>query len=91
MYLYPENLKSKATLWFWELKDVCIFGGLLLLGLLILSASGNTLFLVIGVTYGLLTMQLEEITVRDFLVYAAKYLFVEQQYFEWRMENEKEK
>ena len=31
MYLYPDNLKAKATLFLWELRDVGIIGvGLLL-------------------------------------------------------------
>ena len=24
MYIYPDNLKSKATLWLWELRDIGI-------------------------------------------------------------------
>lgn len=23
MYIYPDNLKAKATMWLWELKDHC--------------------------------------------------------------------
>lgn len=26
MYIYPDNLKSKATLWLWELRDIGIVG-----------------------------------------------------------------
>ena len=26
MYLYPENLKAKATLWFWSLPDLVLLG-----------------------------------------------------------------
>ena len=26
MYIYPDNLKSKATLWLWELRDIGIIG-----------------------------------------------------------------
>lgn len=24
MYIYPDNLKSKAVMWMWELKDIVI-------------------------------------------------------------------
>ena len=31
MYIYPDNLSAKATLWLWELRDIGIIGvGLLL-------------------------------------------------------------
>lgn len=26
MYIYPDNLKSKAILWLWELRDIAIIG-----------------------------------------------------------------
>ena len=26
MYIYPDNLAAKATLWLWELKDLAIIG-----------------------------------------------------------------
>ena len=26
MYIYPDNLKSKAVLWLWELRDIGIIG-----------------------------------------------------------------
>ena len=34
MYIYPDNLSAKATLWLWELRDIGIIGvGLLLSGM----------------------------------------------------------
>ena len=26
MYIYPDNLKSKAVLWLWELRDIAVIG-----------------------------------------------------------------
>ena len=26
MYIYPDNLKAKATMWLWSLKDLAIVG-----------------------------------------------------------------
>lgn len=26
LYIYPDNLKSKAAMWFWELRDLAIIG-----------------------------------------------------------------
>lgn len=31
MYIYPDNLKSKAVLWLWQLRDIGIIGVSLLL------------------------------------------------------------
>ncbi len=31
MYIYPDNLKSKAVLWLWQLRDIGVIGvGLLI-------------------------------------------------------------
>lgn len=90
MYLYPENLKSRATLWFWNLKDLCIMGVLLIIGMLLLSVSGSTLFLIGGLVYGFLSIQMDEITIKDFILFATRYFLMEQQHFEWRMQSEKE-
>ena len=41
MYLYPDNLKAKARLWLWELRDVAIIGGALLLAVFALAQGGT--------------------------------------------------
>lgn len=30
MYIYPDNLKAKATMWLWGLKDLAIVGIIIL-------------------------------------------------------------
>ena len=40
MYMYPDNLKAKATLWLWELKDIGIIGVGLLISVFALSQTG---------------------------------------------------
>ena len=37
MYIYPDNLSAKATLWLWELRDIGIIGVGLLLSVLALT------------------------------------------------------
>lgn len=34
MYIYPDNLKARATLWLWQLKDIGIIGVCALLSIL---------------------------------------------------------
>lgn len=31
MYIYPDNLKSKASMWLWELKDLAVTGIIVLI------------------------------------------------------------
>ena len=46
MYIYPDNLSAKATLWLWELRDIGIIGVGLLLSVLALTQTGIALPLV---------------------------------------------
>ena len=85
MHYYPENLRSQATVWMWKIRDLCIAAVLMILGALAMAGTGISFFLVTGVAYALLTMQAEEVTVMDFIVYACRYYFAEQQEFEWRL------
>lgn len=34
MYIYPDNLKEKATMWLWSLKDLAIVGIIILFSVL---------------------------------------------------------
>lgn len=34
MYIYPDNLKSKASMWLWELKDLAVTGIIVLISVL---------------------------------------------------------
>ena len=40
MYIYPDNLKSKATLWLWQLKDIGIIGACAVVSILFLTQAG---------------------------------------------------
>ena len=43
MYIYPDNLAAKATLWLWELKDLAIIGIGFLIGIFSLVRTGAPL------------------------------------------------
>ena len=40
MFIYPDNLKAKATLWLWELRDVSIIGVGFLFSVLAIAQTG---------------------------------------------------
>ena len=43
MFIYPDNLKAKATLWLWQLRDVAIIGVAFLISVLALAQTGTML------------------------------------------------
>ena len=87
MYIYPDNLKAKATLWLWELRDIAVLGVGGLLSILALTQWGTMLPLVLTFLYGFLTIRVEDASILDFLRYAACFLFLKQQYYEWRQDH----
>ena len=79
MFLYPENLRAKATLWLWELRDVGVIG----FGVLLTALLWGKLLLPTCL-YAFLTIRVEENCILDFLRHAVNFLFAKQQYYEWR-------
>ena len=84
MYIYPDNLKSKATLWLWQLRDIEVIGIGLLLSILALTQLGFFAPIVVTAVYAFLTIRFEDISILDFIQYACAFFFTRQQMFEWR-------
>ncbi|MGD9567813.1 MAG: hypothetical protein AB7V48_05745 [Sedimentibacter sp.] len=85
MYMYPDNLKAKATLWLWELKDIGIIGIGLLISVFALAQLGFMPPIVITVVYAFLTIQFEDTSILNFIRYACAFFILKQQIFEWRL------
>lgn len=83
MYIYPNDLKAKAKLWLWELRDIAILGVGLLLSVFALVIGLGMTPLVASILFGLLSIRADGASVLDFIRYAAAFFF-RQQYFEWR-------
>ncbi len=84
MYIYPNNLKAKPTMWLWAMRDVAVIGVCLVLSILALVELRLAPPLVVTVLYAFLSIRLEDASILDFLRYAMCFLFLKQQYFEWR-------
>lgn len=84
MYIYPDNLKSKATLWLWELRDIGVIGIGCLISVFSLSQLGLLPPIVITAVYAFLTIRFEEASILDFIRYAVTFFFGKQQTYEWR-------
>ncbi len=85
MYMYPDNLKAKATLWLWELKDIGIIGIGLLISVFALAQLRLMPPIVITAVYTFLTIQFEDTSILNFIRYACTFFLLKQQIFEWRL------
>lgn len=83
VYMYPDHLKARATLWLWDLRDIGLIGTGALLSIACLSISGILLPLVLTVVYGFLSIQFEGTRIRDFIQYACAFFVTRQQSFDW--------
>ena len=83
-YLYPQNLRARANLWLWSLRDFLILCIAVLISAVILLNSGIVLPAAISLAYGFLTIRKDETAGVDFIGYSARFFISGQQYFEWR-------
>lgn len=84
LYIYPDNLTAKATLWLWELRDVSVIGVGLLLSVLALTQTGIFVPLVLTAVYSFLSIRFDGTSILDFIRYAVAFLFTKRQFYEWR-------
>lgn len=85
MYIYPDNLKAAPMLFLWRLKDLAVIGIGALISVLALSQIGFSLPLVATLAYAFLAIRFEDTSILDFIKYAVKYFFIEQQEFRWKI------
>jgi hypothetical protein len=83
--MYPDNLKAKATLWLWELRDIGIIGVGLLISVFALSQLGIMVPIVISAVYAFLAIRFEDTSIMDFICYACAFFIFKQQIYEWRL------
>ena len=86
MYIYPDNLAARATLWLWDLRNLCVITVGLVISVLALTETGIMLPLVLTCVYAFLTIQFDGTSILDFIRYASAFLITKQQLYEWRME-----
>ena len=84
MYIYPDNLRAKASLFLWTLDNIAIIGVGFLLSAFSIAQLGLPLPLVMTAVYAFLTIRLDETTILDFIRYAFAFFIGKQQLFFWR-------
>lgn len=68
MYIYPDNLKSKATLWLWTLRDLAIIGIGSLISVFALSQLGFFVPIVLTAAYAFLSIRMDDTAFWTFCV-----------------------
>lgn len=82
-YLYPKNLKAKANLWLWGMRDFILLCASALLSIFALVELGWLIPAALTLCFAFLTVRKDEMTVLDYLKYAIRYFLTDQQYYEW--------
>lgn len=85
MYIYPDNLKAAPTLFLWRLKDLAVIGVGALISIFAMVQMGFSVPLAVTLAYAFLAIRFDDTSILDFIKYAARYFFVEQQEFRWKL------
>ena len=83
-YIYPQNMRTKAKLWFWTLKDLIIISVALTISVTSWAKLGFILPAAATIVFAFLTIRLEDSSVLDYIKRAWRYFVGSQQYFEWK-------
>ena len=83
-YIYPQNMRTQAKLWFWNLKDVIILAIALTISVVSWAKLGFILPAALTLGYTFLSIRMDEYSVLDFIRRAWRYFVSTQQYFEWK-------
>ena len=85
MYIYPDNLKAAPMLFLWRLKGLAVIGIGALIAVFAFAQTGFSIPLVITLAYAFLAIRFEDTSILDFIKYAVKYFFIEQQEYRWKI------
>lgn len=83
-YIYPQNMRTQAKLWFWNLKDVIILAIALTISVVSWAKLGFILPAALTLGYAFLSIRMDEYSVLDFIRRAWRYFVSTQQYIEWK-------
>lgn len=84
MYIYPDNLTGKATLFLWALPDVVVIGVGMLISVFALTQLNFMIPIVLTATYAFLSIRFDVTCILDFLKYASAFLFRKPQTYRWK-------
>ena len=82
-YIYPQNMRTQAKLWFWNLKDVIILAIALTISVVSWAKLGFILPAALTLGYAFLSIRMDEYSVLVFIRRAWRYFVSTQQHFNW--------
>ncbi|MFT8890041.1 MAG: hypothetical protein ABF904_14725 [Ethanoligenens sp.] len=83
MYIYPDNLRAKPTLWLWQLRDLGVIGVGLLIAVLALTQLRFLPPIVIVALYAFLSIRFDDTSILDFIKNAGAFFLTKPQFYEW--------
>ncbi|MCH4284327.1 hypothetical protein DXA09_18380 [Absiella sp. AM54-8XD] len=87
MYMYPDNLKGKPTLWLWYLTDIGIIGIGAIFSVMAITQVNFYLPVALVACYAFLTIRYQDTSIFDFIKYACAFFIFSQQFFHWSLSN----
>lgn len=88
-FIYPQNMRASATLWLWSLRDFAVIVIAALFSALVIATTKILIPAVLTAAFAFLSIRSDETTVLDFLKYAIRYFISTQQYYIWRLKDER--
>jgi len=82
-------MRASATLWLWSLRDFAVIVIAALFSALVLATTKILIPAVLTAAFAFLSIRSDETTVLDFLKYAIRYFISTQQYYIWRLKDER--
>ncbi|PWJ19772.1 hypothetical protein [[Clostridium] innocuum] len=83
MYMYPDNLKGKPTLWLWYLTDIGLIGVGSIFSVIAITQANVYLPVALVACYAFLTIRYQDTSIFDFIKYACAFFMLSQQNFRW--------
>ena len=68
-----------------RLKDLAVIWISALISVFAMAQTGFTIPLIVTIGYGFLAIRFEDTSILDFIKYAVKYFFIEQQEYRWKL------
>ena len=87
MYMYPDNLKGKPTLWLWYLTDIGIIGIGAIFSVMAITQVNFYLPVALVACYAFLTIRYQDTSIFDFIKYACAFFIFSQQFFHGSLSN----
>ena len=85
IYIYPENLRSTAKLWLWNVQDFIIICAGVIVSVMLFAKLWTPVPLALTACYAFLTLRAENTAILDYMINAVRFFCTTQQEFRWQI------